>query len=308
MARIAPYVLETPLRESHWLSDLTGARVFLKLDNLQHTGSFKLRGAASKLLSLTPAERKQGVVTASNGNYAFGISTMGRNLQVDTEVFVSQSIDPSRKSRIEKLGARVRQIEGDYLAAEQTARAEAERTGRIYAPPYNDEAVIAGQGTIAVELLRQRPSPDVVFVAVGGGGLIGGIGHHLKAFSPATHVVGCWAKNSPVMYECMRAGRIVDVVEHPTYSVSTLGGIEHGSITFPLAQRVIDQKVLVTEDEILAALRGVYQRENQVIEGAAAVAVAAFLKVAASYQDKNVVIVICGGNADPALTKIITQS
>ena len=158
---------------------------------------------------------------------------------------------------------------------------------------------MAGQGTIAVELHRQLPKLDAVLVAVGGGGLIGGIGSYLKAVSPQTEIVGCWPQNSPVMYECMRAGRVVEVPELPTLSESTAGGLEPESVTLEVCRRVIDRGVLVAEAEILAAMRLILETEHWVIEGAAAVAVAAYLKEAARYQGKTVAIVICGRNVSP---------
>jgi len=311
--RIRAHVRETPLRYSSRLSASTGAIVFLKLENLQETGSFKLRGAANKLLSLPREQAARGIVAASNGNHALAVATVGRELGIPVEVFVSEHVDPARRNRIESLQAIVQTVNGDSLLAEQTARRMAGQSGRTYVSPYNDVDVIAGQGTIAVEILRQlsrsgSSGPDTVFVAVGGGGLIGGIGSYLKTVSPVTKIVGCWPENSPVLYECLHAGKIIDVPEKLTLSVSTTGGMEAEAVTFAIAQQVIDRKVLVTEAEILDASRRIYRDDDQLIEGAAAVAVAAFLKSAGDYAGKTVVIVICGGNADPALEARIKKT
>jgi threonine dehydratase len=310
--RIRAHIRETPLLHSRWLSESARANVLLKLENLQESGAFKMRGAANKLLLLPGEQAARGIVTASNGNHALAVATIGRRLRIPVEVFVSEHIDPHRRNRIESLQARVQMVKGDALLAEQTARREAEQSGRTYASPYNDWDVIAGQGTIAVEILRQLPQfgterLDAVFVSVGGGGLIGGIGLHLEPVSPDTEVVGCWPENSAVLYECMRAGKIIEVPELPTLSVSTAGGVESEAITFGVAQQVIDRGVLVTEAEILDAARRVLREDDQLLEGAAAVAVAAFLKSAGDYADKTVVIVICGGNADPALEARIKE-
>ncbi len=304
--RISAHVRETPLRYSNRLSESTGASVFLKLENLQETGSFKLRGAANKLLLLPREQAALGVIAASNGNHALAVATIGRKLGMAVEVFVSEHIDPVRRKRIESLRAIVQTVKGDSLLAEQTARRTAEQSGRTYVSPYNDRDVIAGQGTIAVEILRQLSQAgssafDAVFVAVGGGGLIGGIGSYLKSASPVTEIVGCWPENSPVLYECLRAGEIIEVPEKPTLSVSTTGGMEADSVTLAMAQQVIDRKILVTEAEIIDAARRIYREDRQLIEGAAAVAVAGCIKSAADYAGKTVVIIICGGNADPAL-------
>ncbi|MDP9198397.1 MAG: threonine/serine dehydratase [Pseudomonadota bacterium] len=310
--RISAHVRETPLRHSLRLSASTGANVFLKLENLQETGSFKLRGAANKLLLLTRDQAARGVIAASNGNHALAVATIGRKLGIPVEVFVSEHVDPVRRDRIEALQAIVQTVKGDSLLAEQTARRTAELSGRAYVSPYNDRDVIAGQGTIAVEILRQLAQAgssglDAVFVAVGGGGLIGGLGMHLKSVSPATRIVGCWPENSPVLHECLRAGEIIDVPEKPTLSVSTTGGMEAEAVTLGIARQVIDRKVLVTEAEILAASRRIYREDDQLVEGAAAVAVAAFLRSADDYAGKTVVIVICGGNADPGLKARIKE-
>jgi threonine dehydratase len=196
------------------------------------------------------------------------------------------------------------------LLAEVTAHREAETSGRTYVSPYNDTVVVEGQGTVGVEIARQcdgRP-PDAVFVAVGGGGLIGGIGAYLKSASPATQIIGCWPENSPALHECLRAGRVIDVPEEPTLSTSTAGGVEPGTVTLEIVRRILDRSVLVSEEEILAAARRVFHEDGELIEGAAAVAVAALLKSAAGYAGKTVVIVICGGNVDPELAARIRSS
>jgi threonine dehydratase len=297
---------------SRGLSEFTHANVFLKLENLQETGAFKLRGATYKLLSLSGEQAARGVVAASNGNHALAVASIGLKLGIPVEVFVSEHVDPTRRKKIESLQARVNAVKGDSLLAEQTARREAEQSGRTYVSPYNDRDVVTGQGTVAVEILRQLSQAgadrlDAVFVAVGGGGLIGGIGLHLKSVSSGTEVVGCWPENSPVLYECLCAGRIIDVPEKPTLSVSTAGGMEADSVTLEIARKVIDRSVMVTEEEILDAARRIHREEGQIIEGAAAVAVAAFLKSAQDYRGKTVAIVICGGNADPALEARIRE-
>lgn len=302
--RISAYIRETPLKRWRALCEATGVEVLLKLENLQETGAFKLRGAANKLLSMPGGQAARGVVTASNGNHALAVASIAHKLRLAAEVFVSRNVHPLKRARIESLQAHVRVIDGDALIAELAARREAEQSGRPYVSPYNDREVIAGQGTIAVEILRQLPtlaigSLDAIFVAVGGGGLIGGIGAHLRRVSPATEVVGCWPENSPALYECLRAGAIIDVPEQPTWSTSTAGGVEPGAITLELCQRVIDRQVLVTEAEILDAARRIFSEEQQLIEGAAAVAIAAFLKSAGDYAGKTVAIVVCGGNAEP---------
>jgi threonine dehydratase len=297
--RIRPYVRETPAEESMALADGGTATVYLKLEHLQHTGSFKFRGACHKIALLTPPQTTAGVVAASNGNHGLGVAAAARARGIAAEVFVSAHVSPAKAQRIAAHGAILQQAGNDPLAAELAARHAAETSGRVFISPYNDLEVVAGQGTIAVELHRQIPGLDAVFVAVGGGGLIGGIGSYLKAVSPRTEIVGCWPENSPVLHECLRAGRVIDVAEQPTLSESTAGGLEPGSVTLPVCQSAIDSAVLVSEAEILASMRLILETEHWLIEGAAAVAVAAFRKDAHRWDGKRVAIILCGRNVSP---------
>ena len=301
--RIWPFVRETPVEESTALADGGSATVYLKLEHLQHTGSFKFRGACNKMALLTPEQAAAGVVAASNGNHGLGVAAAARARGIAAEVYVSAQVSPAKAKRIAAYGAILRQFGADPLAAELAARRAAETSGRVFISPYNDLDVIAGQGTIAVELHHQTPDLDAVFVAVGGGGLIGGIGRYLKAVSPRTEIVGCWPENSPVLHECLLAGRVIDVAEEPTLSESTAGGLEPDSITLPVCQGAIDSAVMVSEDEIRAALRLVLDTEHWLIEGAAAVAVAAFRKDIRRWDGKRVAIVLCGRNVSPEVLK-----
>ena len=302
--RIRPYVRETPLEKSSDLAD--GQPVYLKLEHLQFTGSFKFRGASNKIALLTRDQASAGVIAASNGNHGMGVAAAASARGIAAEVYVSSQVSTAKARRIEALGARIRSVGDDPLSAEIAARLAAEESGRTFISPYNDLQVVAGQGTIGVELVKQLPGLDAVFVSVGGGGLIGGIGGYLKAVSPATEIVGCWPENSPVMLECMLAGSIIDVPERPTLSESTAGGIEKGSVTLGLCRSVIDRGVVVSEDAILAAMRLVMEKEHWLIEGAAALAVAAFLHEAGKYQGKKVAVVLCGRNLSPEVMRRIS--
>ncbi len=294
--RIRSSVLQTPVEDVSSLFPETGARVVFKMENLQETGSFKLRGAMNKVLSLTQSQAEAGVIAASNGNHGLGVAAAAKRAGIAAEVYVSAQVSPGKAQRIEQLGATIRRFGKDPLQAELAGRAAAEQSGKVFISPYNDAEVMAGQGTIAVELLQQLGRVDAVFIAVGGGGLIGGIGAYLKSVSPETEVVGCWPVNSPVLYESIKAGRIVDVEEQPTLSESTAGGLESVSVTLAVCRRVIDRSVLVGEDEILSAMRLVRNKKQWLIEGAAGLAVAAFVKEAGRYRGKTVAVIICGGN------------
>ncbi len=297
--RVRPLVRETPLEYSRSVG------AWLKLEHVQTTGSFKFRGACNKISLLTPEEAAAGVVTASNGNHGLGVAAAAQARGIAAEVFVSAHVSPAKAARIEAHGAHLHRAGEDPLSAELAARRAAAGSGRIFISPYNDADVMAGQGTIGVELLRQAPNLDAVFVAVGGGGLIGGIGAYLKAVQPNVEVVGCWPENSPVMYECMRAGQVVDVAERPTLSESTAGGLEPGSITLEVCRAVIDRAVFVSEEEIRDAMRLVLATEHWLIEGAAAVAVAAFRREAARYAGRTAAVVLCGRNLSPEAFNLV---
>jgi threonine dehydratase len=294
--RIRSWVMQTPLEDVTDIFPGSGARVFFKLENLQETGSFKLRGAFNKILSLTREQAAPGVIAASNGNHGLGVAAAAKRAGIGAEVYVSTHVSPKKAQRIEQLGATIRRFGTDPLEAEIAARAAAEKSGKVFISPYNDLDVMAGQGTIALELLEKLERVDAVFVAVGGGGLIGGIGAYLKSASPQTEVVGCWPENSPVLYESIKAGKILDVPEQATISESTAGGLEPGSVTLDVCRNVIDRCVLVSEEEILTSMRLIEQKKGWLIEGAAGVAVAAFAKEAARYRGETAAIVICGGN------------
>jgi threonine dehydratase len=302
---IRPYIRETYLEYSPFYSRMTGARVHFKLENLQHTGSFKLRGAMNKLLSLTDEEKGRGVVTASTGNhgaaFAFGLGKVkGSGL-----VFVPENASPAKVAAIERLGAEVRHIGSDSAETEAHARLYAEKNKMTHLPPYNDIKVIGGQGTIAFELTNQLDQIDAVYVALGGGGMISGIAAFLKSKNPAVQIIGCSPENSQVMIQSVKAGRILDLPSLPTLSDGTAGGVEPGSITLDLCREFVDDYMTVTESEIKASLREFMQAQHMLIEGSAAVAIAACKKHSYRLAGKNVAVIICGGNISLETLKTI---
>ncbi len=304
--RIRPHIAETPLIPSPVLSQRTGAVVFLKLENRQTTGSFKLRGATNKLLGLSAQERARGVVSASTGNHGLAVAHAASQLGIAATIFMPEDASPRKVAKLRTFDVELRFVPGDAVHAETTARHTADATGRVFVSPYNDPQIVAGQATVAVEMLRQQPGLDAVFVAVGGGGLIGGIGSYLKDLpdlgklgrSTGVRVVGCLPHNSAVMLESVRAGRIVEMDGLPTLSDGTAGGIEPDAITFELCRRVVDEWLTVSEAEIAEAMRLIYRESGEVIEGAAGVAVAALLQCGQPFAGQTISVVICGGNID----------
>jgi threonine dehydratase len=294
--RIRPHIRETILEYSPYYSALGGAEIYFKLENLQFTGSFKVRGAMNKLLSLTAAERKRGVVTASTGNHGAATAFCLAKLAAHGIVFVPQSASAVKVKAIERLGAEVRCYGDDSAVTEAYARRYARDRGLTYVPPYNDPQVIGGQGTIAVELSRQLERVDAVFVALGGGGLISGIAGYLKSIHPDAAIIGCSPQNSQVMIQSVRAGVILDLPSLPTLSDGTAGGVEPGAITFDSCRDLVDAFEVATEDEIRQSLKQFMQIHHMLIEGSAAVAIAACLKHGDRFAGKNVVVVLCGAN------------
>jgi threonine dehydratase len=293
---IRPQVGETPLDPSPALSASTGCQVLLKCEHLQPTGSFKVRGSANKIRVLGEAARRAGVITASTGNHGMGVARAGALAAVAVTVYVGSGTAPQKIAAIRSLGAEVVVVDRPPLDVELEARRQAGLQGKTYISPYNDIDVVAGQGTIGMELARQAPDLAAVFVSVGGGGLISGIGTALERLSPGTRVIGVWPENSPCMLAALQAGAIVDTEESPTLSDATAGAVETGAVTFPICNEVIDATLTVTEAEIASAMRAVAQTDRWIIEGAAGVAVAGLLKSAAGYQGRKVAAIVCGRN------------
>jgi threonine dehydratase len=287
---------ETPLDESGQFSDQTGAGFLLKGEHLQRTGSFKMRGAMNKVLCLNDADRRRGIITASSGNHGMATTQAARVGSVEATIYLPESVSPLKLSNMKRLGTNTVLVPGNGVEAEKAARIAAEREGKTYVSPYADLDVIAGQGTVGLELAEQCPDLAAVYVCVGGGGLISGIGSYLKARRPDVEIIGCWPENAPAMHICMEKDEIHDVPETPTLSDGSAGGVEEGSVTFPLCQQVIDRHLLMSEAEIASAMRAMAANENFIIEGAAGVALAAALKTAGDYRGGKIAVVICGRN------------
>ena len=303
--RIAALIESTPLVRSGSFSDALGADIWFKLENRQTTGSFKLRGASNRLLTLSDEQRTRGCVAASSGNHGAAVSCASQQLGVDCIVFVPEHTSPAKIAKIRSFGGDVRFFGTDGLDTEEHARAFAAEHDVFYLSPYNDGEVVAGQGTCGVEIVEALPRFDAVFVAVGGGGLIGGVGSVLKEHLPSARVYGCQPLASPVMARSIEAGEILDMPSEATFSDGTAGGIEQGSITFPLNQAVVDEWIVVDEPAIAAAMRRYIDNEGDIIEGAAGVAIAGLFERRREIAGKTVVVIICGGNiSDEALQEI----
>jgi threonine dehydratase len=287
--RIRGHVHETPLLPAR------EAGLWFKAENFQLTGSFKIRGAASVMTAI-PAD--QPLITASSGNHGIGAARAAQSLGRKLTVVLPESVVPEKLAKIRTFGVDVVLHGAETGLAEQHAQQLARQTGARYVSPYNDADVIAGQGTIGLELLEQAPQIDNLFIAMGGGGLISGIGAVLKAFSPATRIIGAAAEASQALALSMQAGRVVECDHLDTLADAVAGGVDEDTLTLPMAQAVVDRVISCSEAEILSALRHLAQAETLLVEGAAALAFAAFRKMGVEAAGKTNVVLICGGNFD----------
>ena len=304
-ARIKDIIRKTPLERSVAFSDATGAEVYLKLENQQHTGSFKVRGATNCLMSLSPIQRDKGCVAASSGNHGAALAYAMRELDAKGVIFVPEQTSVAKVDAIRSYGGEVRFFGTDGLDTEQHAREYAAENGMYYVSPYNDAEVVAGQGTCGIEIAEQLPDVNAAFVAVGGGGLISGVGSVLKMHNSAIRLFGCQPEASAVMARSVAAGRILDLPSEPTLSDGTAGGIEPDSITFELCRELVDDFVLVSEQQIASAMRQYIDAEQHQIEGAAGVAVAALLGCQGTLRGMKIAVIICGGNISEATLKTV---
>ncbi len=313
--RIREYIHETTLLHSSEFSELTGATVYLKMESHQHTGSFKARGSMNKILSIVvEAQRliEEGinqtdaridptspVITASTGNHGLGVARALQITGLSGKIYVPENASPAKVSALKQYPAELIMHGYDSLETELHARQIAQEQHATWISPYNDPDIIAGQGTIGIELTRQLKDISAVYITVGGGGLISGIATWFAEHSPQTEIIGCLPENSPEMKLSVEAGHIIHLKESkPTLSDGSAGGMEDGSITFPICQELVKRYILVSEDEIKDAIRDAYQIHGERIEGAAGVAVAAMMKDAGRYKSQNIVAVVCGGNID----------
>lgn len=297
-------IKETDFCYAETLSGLTKGEIYLKLENLQQSGSFKIRGAYNKMVHLTEDEKKSGVVASSAGNHAQGVAISASKLGLKSTVVMPKNAPFAKISATRKYGAEV-VLEGDvYDEAYQKALEIKEATGATFVHPFNDPYVIAGQGTIGLEMLKEQPDLDVVLVPIGGGGIAAGIALAVKTINPKIRVIGVQTENAPSMYESVRLGKIEKVNIHRTIADGIAVG-RPGDLTFPLICRYVDEIVTVTETEISQAFLFLLENCNLVCEGAGAVPVAALLSGHLDVRGKKVGAVLSGGNIDINLIESI---
>ncbi len=306
--RILPHVLRTPLVFSPTFSEMTGARIYLKLETLQKAGSFKVRGATNKILLNHDTAKKYGVVAASAGNHAQGVAVAARSAGVSATIVMPVWASLVKQEATKAYGARI--ILKGLTLEESVAHAQSlADAGMLFIHPYDDDEVIAGQGTIGLEILEDLPETDMVVVPVGGGGLIAGIATAVKTLRPSCRIIGVQSESCPSAYEALRTGRPVCVMPRPTLA-DGIRVAQAGSATMPVLRDLVDRIVLVDEDAIADAMLWLIERKKVVAEGAGATPLAALLSSKLPVErDSTVVLVISGGNIDtPLLERTIRHA
>jgi threonine dehydratase len=303
--RIAGKVLRTPVVPSPSLTDIAGVPVHLKLEHRQTTGSFKLRGASNAIASLSAEEKRRGVVAASTGNHGRGLAFAAKRDGVRAVICMSRLVPENKVSEIRRLGAEVMIVGSSQDDAQEKVGRLVAEEGLVMIPPFDDSRVIAGQGTLGIEMLEDVPGAQTIMVQLSGGGLASGIAAAVKALKPAAKVIGVSMERGAAMKASLDAGRPVQVEELPTLADSLGGGIGlDNRFTFSMCRDLLDEVVLVTEAEIAAGIAHAYAQEREIVEGAGAVGIAAVLagKLRAAGAT---VLLLSGGNIDMALHRRI---
>lgn len=310
--RLAPHLTPTPLRASEWLSSAAEADVRLKLEIVQPGGSFKIRGALNALLALAERDLRSAetlrVVTASAGNHGRALALAAKVTHFAAVVFTPSSAPETKKAAIRALGAELHEEAADYDAAEQAGRRAADRDGLRFVSPYNDPDVIAGAGTIGLELAEQWPDADVVVVPLGGGGLASGIGLAAKAALPRARIIGVEVEASTPFTASRAVRRIVEIAARPTLADGLAGNLEPNTITFPLVQQLVDEIIVITEEELREAMRRLLVDEHLVVEGAGAAATGAVLAGRIPVRGQRVAVMVTGANVDGAVLRDLLGS
>ena len=304
--RLREAIAQTPCAYSQTLSELTGARCFVKLENLQMTGSFKERGAANLLLQLTPDERRRGVIAASAGNHGLAVAFHAARLGVPATIVMPEYAPLIKVTNARRYGAEVILHGGNFDEAYERARALQAERGLVFVHPFDDPRVIAGQATLGLELLEQLPEVEAVIVPVGGGGLIGGVGLAVKSTRPDVQVIGAQSAALPAMSRSLDARDRVRVDAAPTIA-DGIAVRQVGALTLPLAQAWVDRVVTVDEEELANAVLLLLEIEKTVVEGAGAAPLAALLNRPLGLERRSVVLVLSGGNIDVTMLSRIIE-
>lgn len=295
---VAKHVVKTPIVQSKALSDAIGEEIYLKLENQQITGSFKIRGAINAISNLTPEQRKAGVVALSTGNHGRGLAYAANLMKIRCIICMSELVPNNKIEGIKEIGAEVKLIGGNQDEAQLEADRLSIEEGMTYISPFDNIDVIAGQGTLGLEIHRQIPKLKFVFVPLSGGGLICGVAKALKSLNPNLKVIGVSMDRGAAMYESQKAGKPIFVKEEESLADALTGGIGlDNKYTFDLTRKLVDEIVLVSEEEIAKGIHHAYWHESQIVEGAGAVAIASLLNNKSTPKGPSLAL-MCGKNID----------
>ena len=306
--RIRPIIYRTPLVPSLRLAEPPGTNVFLKPESLQVTGSFKIRGAANKLSVLDKKEHQRGVITVSSGNHGRAVAYVAKEFGIRAVICVSEAVPDNKIQAIRELGAEIVVAGKTYDEANEFALQIKDERRLTMVHPFDDADIIAGQGTIGLELMDDLPEIDTVIVPLSGGGLLSGVALALKSIKPSIHTIGVTMDQGAAMVESLKAGHIVEVQEQPTLADALAGGLgEQNLYTFNLIQKYVDETVLVSESEIASAMVFALDKHHLVVEGGGAVGIAALMHKKVRKVGENTVIVISGSGVDLAVLIRVAQ-
>jgi threonine dehydratase len=294
--RIVPYIHRTPVLTCHALDEIISARLFFKCENFQKVGAFKFRGACNTLFSLSDNEASRGVVTHSSGNHAAALALAARKRGIIARIVMPSNAPQVKINAVKNYGGVITFCEPTLASRESTAEKVIEQTGAIMIHPFNNYRIIAGQGTAALELLEQVDELDYVLAPVGGGGLLSGTAIAVKSLNPGIKVIGCEPKNADDAYRSVQIGQIVPS-ENPTTIADGLK-TSLGDKTFPIIQQLVDEIVLVTEEQIITAMRYIFERMKIVVEPSSAITLGALIAAKLNVTGTKVGIIISGGNVD----------
>ena len=306
---LKPFIKKTTLKYSHFLSSICQGTIYLKLENTQLSHSFKIRGAFNKILKLTLEEKQKGIITCSSGNHGLATAIAAKKMDIAAKIVIPETTPRKKVDKIKKYNVDL-VLYGDYDDAEQKALELAHKEGKTYVSGYNDPDIIAGQGTIGLEILEEFPEVEKVLVPIGGGGLVAGIAIAIKNKNRAIEVIGAQSVASPVMYESLKAGKILKSEElkiQDSIADGLSGGIEENSMTFTITQKNVDEVIIVKEETVKQAIRLLWEKDNQIVEGAGAVGPAVVLENKEQFKNKKTVIIISGGNINDELFNKITK-
>jgi threonine dehydratase len=309
LANVRQVAIETPTLHSNFLSDLVGQQVYLKCENLQRTGAYKVRGAFNRMSQLTASEKKQGVIAASAGNHSQGVALAAKKLGIKATVYMPIGASLPKVEATRNYGARVVQHGATFAECLKAAQEEAKNTGAIFIPPFDHIDVVLGQGTVGLEILQQHPDVSTIVVAIGGGGLAAGVAVAAKLAAAAQgrkiKVIGVQSEHAAAYPASLRAGKVTEIQTTPTIA-DGIAVSKPGRVPFELIKKYVDKVVTVSENDIAKAILVLLERSKQVVEPAGAVAVAALMSGKAKAKGKTVAI-LSGGNMDPLLLQRVIR-